>query len=106
MKCFIIVCIDEGALSGYVAAMLWSIVQVERPSSSTSGGQSKGGFAGSVVAAARPVDAAAVAVAGFVDFFIIAIHAELDVQLRQLCNVNSIPQLRWSLRTACPPYPI
>ena len=86
MNRFMTVCIDVGAASGYVAAMLWSIVQVERPSSSTSGGQSEGSGAGSVVVGAR----AAVAAAGFVDFFIIAIHAELAVQLRQLFQVSSL----------------
>ena len=86
MNCFITVCIEEGAASGYVAAMLWSIVQVERPSSSTSGGQSEGTGTGSVVVEAR----ATVAAAGFVDFFIIAIHAELAVQLRQLCRVSNV----------------
>ena len=86
MNCFITVCIDEGAALGYVAAMLWSIVQVERPSSSTSGGQSEGTGTGSVVVEAR----ATVAASGFVDFFIIAIHAELAVQLRQLCRVSTV----------------
>lgn len=87
MNCFMTICIDDGADSGYVAAMLWSIVQVERPSSSTSGGQSEGAGVGSVAVKAS----GAVAAAGFVDFFIIAIHAELEVQLRQLDRVSDSP---------------
>ena len=88
MNCFMTACIDAGADSGYIAAMLWSIVHVERPSSSTSGGQSGGtGVGSTVVVVAAAVDAEA----GFVDFFIIAIHAELAVQLRQLLIVNAIP---------------
>lgn len=76
--------------------MLWSIVQVERPSSSTSGGQSEGiVVAGSVlmeVAAAAAAAAPPVAVVGLVeevvDFRIIAIHAEEEVQLRHLLVVS------------------
>jgi hypothetical protein len=48
------------AFSGYVAAMEWSRVQVERPSSSTSGGQSvgillEGGAAGEAAVLAEVV---------------------------------------------------
>ena len=87
MNDFITDCMEEEAFSGYVAAMLWSMVQVDRPSSSTSGGQSEG-------SAVCVVDAAAVATVegppALVDFFIIAIHAEEDVQLRQLFLVSFV----------------
>jgi len=65
---------------GYVAARLCRKVHVERPSSSTSGGQSEGW--------GRVWLAAALEVLGEDDVtaedFIIAIHADEDVQVRQL----------------------
>ena len=65
MKVPISFCCSGVALGGYVAASEWSNVQVERPRTSTSGGQSSGSFAGvgagsfEVVEAARPRPAVA-----------------------------------------------
>jgi hypothetical protein len=70
--------------------MLWRSVQVEEPRSSTSGGQFEGV---GVMRDALFVDveeegeAVLVVVLGWVDFRIIAIHADEDVQLRHLYDL-------------------
>jgi hypothetical protein len=76
--------------------MLCRRVQVEEPRDSTSGGQfDRSGegesvgieeVAGNVLFVKVEEEEEVVAVAGEVDFRIIAIHAEEDVQLRQLCD--------------------
>ena len=74
MNCFIIDWVSGGAVVGYVAAMVCSIVHVDLPSSSTSGGHSEGGCAtGTAGVDFLPVEP-----------FIIAIHAAEDVQVRHL----------------------
>jgi len=67
-------CVSGGAVWGYVAAMLCSRVQVDRPSSATSGGQSAAVVTGTTGAL------------GFLPVvpFIIAIHSAEEVQVRQL----------------------
>jgi uncharacterized protein (DUF362 family) len=72
------------AFSGYVAAIEWSSVHVERPSSSTSGGQSEGvSFGGGVVAAA-----AASAAVDVVMLLVLGVEAEPEF-LRSACFVNA-----------------
>ena len=66
--------VSGGAAGGYVAAMLCRSVQVERPSSSTSGGQSEGGEA----------TGAGALVFFPVEDFIMAIQAADEVQVRHL----------------------
>ena len=66
--------VSRGAAAGYVAAILCRSVQVERPSSSTSGGQSGVGEA---------IGAGALAFLPAEDF-IIAIQAADEVQVRHL----------------------
>jgi hypothetical protein len=63
---------------GYVAARLCRKVHVERPSSSTSGGQSEGRVWLAVVLEVLGEDDVTA------EDFIIAIHADEDVQVRQL----------------------
>lgn len=70
------------AFSGYVAAMECSSVQVERPSSSTSGGQSEGVSLGESVAAA--------AIAGAEVVILLALGFEVALGLlRSACFVNA-----------------
>lgn len=84
---------EVDAFSGYVAAMVCRRVQVERPSCSTSGGQSEGisvgwGFEWDVVAGVGIVDEVDVdeEVEGEVCdcCFVRARHEAIDVQVRQL----------------------
>lgn len=76
-------CVSGGAFSGYVAAMLWRSVQVDRPSSSTSGGQSDAGVViGTTGLVVLPVED-----------FIIAIHAADDVQVRHLTVLSVIDSM-------------
>jgi hypothetical protein len=74
-------CVSGGAVRGYVAAILCNKVQVDRPSSSTSGGQSDAG-AGIGTAVAL----------GFFPVvpFIIAIHSDEEVQVRQLELLDAV----------------
>jgi hypothetical protein len=90
-------CIDGLADVGYVAAIVCSKDQVLRPSSSTSGGHSGcvSSYAAPMPANVRPAAAVVAEILAAldcdsvdlvdveVDFRIIAIHAEPEVQLRQ-----------------------
>ena len=76
--------VSSGAEVGYEAAMLCSRVQVERPSSSTSGGQSGGDVAVDVASVTPPEDVWAL---------VIATHAANDVHVRQL--EIKIQLLKW-----------
>jgi hypothetical protein len=82
---------EADAFSGYVAAMVCRRVQVERPSWSTSGGQSEGISVGSgvgrdVVAGVGSVVEVDEEVEGEVCdcCFVRARHEAIDVQVRQL----------------------
>ena len=72
--------------SGYVAVIVWRSVQVDRPSSSTSGGQSDGRVEGvvSAVAAAGMEDVVGEVVLALLDVFIMESQSEVEVQVRQL----------------------
>jgi hypothetical protein len=81
------------AFSGYVAAIEWRRVQVERPSASTSGGQSEGiELAGEVAGAARGavevvfvlVLDGVVAEGSDLACFVRARQEDIDVHVRQL----------------------
>lgn len=84
------------AFSGYVAAMVWRRVQVERPSCSTSGGQSGGSSVGCgverevvagvdiVVEVAEPEDEVEGVVCDCDCCFVRARHEAMEVQVRQL----------------------
>lgn len=91
MKVFRSDCSATVGVVGYVAAIECNKVHVERPSASTSGGQSRG----IEKVAAAPVNAAAAAVGfiddglaapGFKEFLANALNAEPEEQVRQLCN--------------------
>jgi hypothetical protein len=95
-----VVCIEDEAVVGYVAVMLCSIIQVDRPNSSTSGGQSEGAASGVVAGTVGE------AVAGrFVDFFIIAIHAAPDVHCLHLLFFSGDPASDRDELTASHPCP-
>lgn len=79
MNCFMVDCIEVEALSGYEAAIVCSMDQVERPSSSTSGGHSDGSGVGESEAVAA--EAIVVGELGL-DLLIIDIHAIDDVHCR------------------------
>jgi hypothetical protein len=73
---------SASAFSGYVAAIECSSVHVERPSSSTSGGQSEGVSLGDgVAAAARPA-------VGIVVLLVLEVGVEFSF-LRSACLVNA-----------------
>lgn len=79
------------AFSGYVAAIEWRRVQVERPRASTSGGQSEGIELGEGVAGAARgfVEAVVVDDGVFAEgsvwaCFVRARQEDIDVQVRQL----------------------
>ena len=84
------------AFSGYVAAIVWRSVHVERPSCSTSGGQSAGNSVGCGVdlAAVAGIDCVAEDVEESVleeeedcwACFVSARHEATEVQVRQLCR--------------------
>lgn len=91
MNCFITVCISEGAVGGYVAAILCNIVQLERPSSSTSGGQSEGTgeIVGFVEIEELPRESVLELGIEAIEPFIIAFQAEEEVQVRHLITLDS-----------------
>lgn len=100
------------AFSGYVAAIVCRSVQVERPSASTSGGQSEGmEGSGCVAGAARGVvgvvDVAEFAVVVLEDVgesalacFVRARHEDTEVQVRQLRGFVSLEWVVWYIRMA------
>lgn len=74
------------AFSGYVAAIECSSVHVERPSSSTSGGQSEGVSLGERVAAAAKAEVEV----GILLVLDVGVEVELEfVLLRSACLVNA-----------------
>lgn len=78
-------CCERDGVSGYVAAMEWRSVQVLRPRTSTSGGQSAGGPVAVVfVATILLLLLLATAPSCLVFCFVCAAHAAKDVQLRHL----------------------
>jgi len=81
MNCLVIDWVSGGATLGYVAVILCKSAHVDRPSSSTSGGQSDKVAAGALVAGAGTVESLEGA---FVDAFIIDIHAAVEVHVRHL----------------------
>ena len=89
MNCFMTDCVPASARSGYVAATLCSKVQLDRPNSSTSGGQSDLVETGAGLGLVPPADLA------------ISIHAETEVHVRHLMEYQYQIQARCSELTVC-----
>ena len=82
----IVLCIEFEAWAGYVAAIVWNMLHVFRPSSSTSGGQSDrvaSSAAEIVVGAGATAMVAEGELEALVDFRIMSLHAEPVVHCLQ-----------------------
>lgn len=86
MNCLVSFCCVKEGRSGYAAVMVWRNVQVERPSCSTSGGQSEGIEREAVDAAEGVVVATVLGCLSFEPGAerAMAIHEETEVQERHL----------------------